>query len=371
LRQHTKPTPGQADKQPLMLPVRLALFDRDSGKRIATQTGDEGPDGDITIIADSATRSVRFEGLSEPPVFSLLRDFSAPVTLKSDASREDQLLLAGHDDNAFNRWQAAHGLVLADIVAAYHAAQRRTTAPSYDDALLERPERTAPRGRGIRPRLPRRAPLHRQATVRWRRRSATDIDPPPRSRPPSTAFGQRAGHDPGQKALERQSSVGWQPAGVTIVRTSGQAGRRSLRNAALAYSGLGPGCVAALARVRQQQLHNANNMTDRLAALAILNRYDEPPSSNRRWTPSITRFKARPAGRPEMVRRCRRPCQQDDDAGHGTGADPVTPAFSMQNPNTRSGPSSGFFAAGNPVAVQPRPTARAISFVAEQDQGAG
>jgi aminopeptidase N len=156
LSQQTKPTPGQADKKPLMLPVRLALFDRDSGKRIATQTGDEGPDGDITIIADSATRSVRFEGLSEPPVFSLLRDFSAPVTLKSDASREDQLLLAGHDDNAFNRWQAAHGLVLADIVAAYHALSAGN-APSYDDALLEALARR-PRRR-IRPGIPRRADL--------------------------------------------------------------------------------------------------------------------------------------------------------------------------------------------------------------------
>jgi aminopeptidase N len=63
LRQHTKPTPGQTDKQPLMLPVKIALFDPASGRRLATSTGLENPDGDVILVMQREAETLRFEGL--------------------------------------------------------------------------------------------------------------------------------------------------------------------------------------------------------------------------------------------------------------------------------------------------------------------
>lgn len=51
-----------------------------------------------------AEQEFTFAGITEPVVPSLLRGFSAPVRLKSDLTREDQLFLLAHDSDDFNRW---------------------------------------------------------------------------------------------------------------------------------------------------------------------------------------------------------------------------------------------------------------------------
>jgi aminopeptidase N len=49
---------------------------------------------------------------------SLLRGFSAPVILETDASQDDKLFLARHDSDPFNRWQALQDIGTALAVAA-------------------------------------------------------------------------------------------------------------------------------------------------------------------------------------------------------------------------------------------------------------
>ena len=94
LSQSTPPTPGQPDKRPLPIPVRLGLI---------------GPDGaelaQDTVRLDHAEQEFVFEGLAARPVPSLLRGFSAPVRLTGldDASLRH---LAAHDTDPCVRWDS-------------------------------------------------------------------------------------------------------------------------------------------------------------------------------------------------------------------------------------------------------------------------
>ena len=69
LEQHVPPTPGQSDKQPMVLPLRLRLFGRDTGEPL-------GPEQLTTLTETRA--EILFEGVSETPALSINRGFSAP-----------------------------------------------------------------------------------------------------------------------------------------------------------------------------------------------------------------------------------------------------------------------------------------------------
>ena len=77
LTQRTPPTPGQPDKQPLVIPVVMGLLDGCAAAEIAART----------LLFGEAEQSFVFDDVAERPVPSLLRGFSAPVKLSGDASR--------------------------------------------------------------------------------------------------------------------------------------------------------------------------------------------------------------------------------------------------------------------------------------------
>ncbi|MDD9716066.1 aminopeptidase N [Dinoroseobacter sp. PD6] len=123
LRQETPDTPGQTDKAPQVIPVTVGLLGRD-GRELAPST---------TLELTERTQSFRFDDLPERPVPSLLRGFSAPVILRHEVSREDQLLLLAHDTDPFNKWEAGRSLAKSTLIAMV----TEDTAPSeaFLDAL--------------------------------------------------------------------------------------------------------------------------------------------------------------------------------------------------------------------------------------------
>ncbi|MDG6080050.1 aminopeptidase N [Erythrobacter litoralis] len=108
LKQHVPATPGQPDKNPMPIPLRIALFDRETGRHW----------GEHLVVLDTAEKEVRFEGFSQSPVLSINRGFSAPVTIKRDIAREDLLFLAAKDDDPFARYEAMQDLMVDHHVAA-------------------------------------------------------------------------------------------------------------------------------------------------------------------------------------------------------------------------------------------------------------
>jgi aminopeptidase N len=105
LRQHTPATPGQPDKQPLPIPVKLALFDPD-GHMLPL----DGGATEQVVVLDQAEQAFVFPGIARAPVPSLLRGFSAPVILRCDYAPAELGLLLTHDTDGFNRWEAAQQL---------------------------------------------------------------------------------------------------------------------------------------------------------------------------------------------------------------------------------------------------------------------
>ncbi|NNE05918.1 MAG: DUF3458 domain-containing protein [Xanthomonadales bacterium] len=111
LSQHTPPTPDQADKQPLVIPFALGLIAAD-GREIALKVkGDVGEANNVCLLLlERETQTFRFDGIHEPVVPSLLRDFSAPVKVHYNWSTDDLNHLIKHDTDVFARWEAAQTL---------------------------------------------------------------------------------------------------------------------------------------------------------------------------------------------------------------------------------------------------------------------
>ncbi len=135
LAQKVPETPGQPVKHPQVLPLRIRLFGGDTGQPL----GDE----QLVILSD-ASASVTFETVTERPIVSLNRGFSAPVIVESDRSAADLAFLARHDDDAFARYEAMQQLMLDTLIAATieGSADPRAVvdavADTLDDPTLDR-----------------------------------------------------------------------------------------------------------------------------------------------------------------------------------------------------------------------------------------
>jgi len=118
LRQYTPPSPGQAEKQPLVLPFALALLKPDGGELSLQLEGEEeGVATSRLLIAENEVQAFTFMNIPEAPVPSLFRDFSAPVKVFYDYSAQQlATLIKKYDNDAFVRWDAAQRMATAAIL---------------------------------------------------------------------------------------------------------------------------------------------------------------------------------------------------------------------------------------------------------------
>jgi aminopeptidase N len=115
LAQATAPTPGQPDKVPLPIPVRLGLLDEDGRPLTFTAPGHEAGE-EATLVLDQERLAFRLEGVKRPPVVSLFRGFSAPVRIRADVPADHRYVLMAADPDEFNRWEAGQQLAQALIL---------------------------------------------------------------------------------------------------------------------------------------------------------------------------------------------------------------------------------------------------------------
>ena len=124
LAQSCTATPGQPDKQPYVLPVRMGLVARDGRALPLTLQGQSDASEEQLLVLEAAEQSWTFTGLTGlegAPVASLLRGFSAPVVLEDGLDDEALRVLLSHDADAFNRWEAAQRLVMSRVRGALSA----------------------------------------------------------------------------------------------------------------------------------------------------------------------------------------------------------------------------------------------------------
>lgn len=123
VKQHTPPTPEQAEKQPLMLPLKLALFS-EQGEAQPLILNNKNLGTETTLVITQAEESFTFTGLTSQPIASLLRGFSAPVKLNFASTPAELSLLLAKDSDSFNAWNAGQQLA---VLAIQEAMQQEST----------------------------------------------------------------------------------------------------------------------------------------------------------------------------------------------------------------------------------------------------
>lgn len=128
LCQHCPPTPGQPDKQPLMIPVAMGLIDKQGQSlplQLTAETSAYLGDTCVLLLTENKQQFV-FVNVTEPPYLSLLRGFSAPVKLKQSRDNAELAFMMTHDADSFNRWDAGQSLyiqIMLDLAVKYQAAE--------------------------------------------------------------------------------------------------------------------------------------------------------------------------------------------------------------------------------------------------------
>jgi aminopeptidase N len=265
-KQIVPPTPGQPTKQPMVVPLSLGLVGK-NGRDLPLKGSVSGAISDTVVILADDAAAFEFVDVDERPVLSINRGFSAPIKLVNDLSANDLAFLAKHDSDPFNRWQAVQTIsmrLLVDNVAALRAGRTTRVDDQLFDALASIVADPA-----LEPAFVALA-LIPPGEGDIAREIGRDIDPDSIFRARS-AFRGAAGErlrGPLTTIYDGMRVAGGYSPGAA------SAGRRALRNVAadlLAATGQ-PGDIARAS----QQYETADNMTDRMAALATLCLHDGP-----------------------------------------------------------------------------------------------
>jgi aminopeptidase N len=262
--QRTPPTPGQPDKQPLVIPLAMGLLGGDGAALPTRLEGEATPhQGTRVLLVTDAVQHFTFVDVANPPIPSLLRGFSAPVRL-SGLTPERLRFLAAHDTDPFVRWESgqqyATGLLLDRV-----AALRRGDPVSVDPALIEAMAATLALG-DADPAFAAEALSLPSETFLADQMAVADVDAIHTVRERVRAAIGNELRDALRATYARLTDTGhYQIDGVSI-------GRRALRNMCLGYLATDPDGV----RLAKAQFDAGRNMTDVLAALAVLSGIDCP-----------------------------------------------------------------------------------------------
>lgn len=106
LSQSSAPTPGQEVKAPQVIPVAVGLLNDNGDEVLPTKV----------LELTEAEQSFTFKGHATRPIPSVLRCFSAPVSLTQDIDNARRAFLLAHDTDPFNRWEAGRDLARDSLI---------------------------------------------------------------------------------------------------------------------------------------------------------------------------------------------------------------------------------------------------------------
>jgi aminopeptidase N len=138
LSQTCPPTPGQAHKEPFVIPLGIGLLAA-NGHDMALQLAHEAAStpGQRTFVMTQAQEILQFVNIDTEPVPSILRGFSAPVILNVDYTQAQLLHLLAHDSDPFNRWEAGQRLAMQIAIHSIAACARQSSANGHFDIQIE------------------------------------------------------------------------------------------------------------------------------------------------------------------------------------------------------------------------------------------
>jgi len=328
IEQMVPPTPGQSAKQSMVIPLMLGLIDA-KGRDIQIKDAKGKSVSGNLIVLDRQSQTFIFSGIKEKPAVSINRGFSAPVKISTNFGADNLLFLAKYDSDPFNRYDAVEQLAMQQLVASAKGSNEPPSAliealgnaldnAKLDDAFLaqlfslpDESDIAREIGKNIDP----------DAILAARRKIKRDI---------GTAL-------KGKLLGRYQKLTSHSPYSPDAK----SAGRRALRNA----------CLDLLAATGDEaehkrafhQFEHADNMTDRMAALAVLSQYAIPERET-----ALAAFEKRYRNDPLVLDKWFAVQARIPEAGTLDRVQELTkhPAFSMTNPN-RMRSLIGVFAANS------------------------
>jgi aminopeptidase N len=257
------PSAGYPTKYPVVVPLVLGLVGAD-GQDVPLKMA-EGPVERGVVVIKEAAQRLTFVDIPSRPVPSLNRGFTAPIKVASNATAEDLQFLAANDSDPFNRWEALQVLattLLVEGVSSVRAGAEMRIDNGFIAALqaVLQHQRLEPAFMAQAIVIPTEADIARDI--------GRDVDPDAIFTARSAlrrAIGQQLGTDL-EATYRRMIDHGpYRPDAAS-------AGRRALKNACLDL--LVSTREAQAIRLVQMQYERADNMSDRMAALATLSLHE-------------------------------------------------------------------------------------------------
>jgi aminopeptidase N len=345
------PTPGQPTKEPMVIPLSTGLIGRDGRDLPLALAGGQSIERNVLVLNQSAA-NFAFTNVTERPVLSINRNFSAPIRLNANLSADDLRLMAARDSDPFNRWQAVQTLASALLVGNV-AKLRAGQDPEVDEGLLDSLA-VILADRNLEPAFIAET-LSPPSEADIAREIGRDVDP-------DAIFRARAAlrtliglHLNAALSSTYQSLSGGEAYSPDAV----SAGRRTLKNVCLDL--LAATQESHAIRLAARQYETADNMTDRMAALATLSLHDVPERKV-----AFDDFYQRYRDNPLIIDKWFSLQATTPDPGTLDRVQTLTthPAFSMANPN-RVRSLIGAFAQGNATQFN-RPDGLGYEFVADR-----
>ncbi|WP_108661963.1 aminopeptidase N [Acuticoccus kandeliae] len=297
------------------IPVRLAILGREGALDLSRSTIEGARlNGDRLTLGEKV--SVTIDGLNESPVASVFRTFSAPVHVERPVDAERDFTLLEHDDDPFNVWDAAQRRALAILKAHYEGAPLDIDRLANVLTAFAEDKSHEPAFRAFLLQLPTR---HMLVEAIGGDVDADKVDAAHKAMMAAL----------GAKMAPTLAALHDAPPPADNDVTPEAAGRRSLRNAALALLTAGGDHARAT-----KQAESAGNMTDRLAALAALAAANAPTTDA-----AMQRFHDDFEAEPLVLDKyfALQASRSDGEALARTRGLMNHPRFSLKNPNrTRS-----------------------------------
>src|SRR3954468_1163344 len=319
--QRTPPTPGQPEKLPLHIPLRLGLVARDGSELPLQLEGENEPKGtDRVIELTEPSQRFTFLGVEAEPVPSLLRGFSAPVKLDAGYAEDELAFLLARDSDPFVRWDAGQTLSLRALLRLIEG-RRVGAEPAFDPRLPESFAVVLERAAEDRAFAARALQLP-SGTYLGQQMAEIDVD--------GIAFALRLARSQLGGVLRERWLAAYrdnQPEGPFSIETAAMA-RRALKNTALAY--LAYARDAEGQELVRRQLADADNMTDSLTALRLTAETGMPESAD-----ALAAFYERWRGEPLVVNKwlALQAMLEDEESVGRIERLMGHPAFTLTNPN--------------------------------------
>jgi aminopeptidase N len=245
LEQRVDPTPGQPVKQPMPIPLAVALIGEESCEEISAER---------LIVLDQPKQSVTFDAVGEPPMLSINRRFTAPVIVTADRGAGELERLAQCDTDAFARYEAIQELMMRALVTAANGG-------SLDAAPVIQAIGTTLTSDALDPAFKGEAILLPSEALIADRLSVVDPDAIHEAR---EQLRSAIGSELNAALLDAHRADGAPGHDLSPAAK----GVRRLRSVALAY--LAAADEASGARLAKAQFDSADNMTDRQGGLGTL-----------------------------------------------------------------------------------------------------